>query len=131
MFRIIVILMVVIPALEIWIFLELGRLIGGWQTFALILATGFVGAFLAKSEWRRIWSYAQNELSRGHIPTETILDGISIFTGGLLLLTPGFLTDTVGFFLLFPVTRVLFKTWLLRWIRRRIDRGNISFFFRR
>ncbi|WP_199615696.1 FxsA family protein [Paenibacillus alkalitolerans] len=131
MFRIIVILMVVIPALEIWFMLELGQLIGGWQTFLLILLTGFIGAFLAKSESRRVLAYARNELSRGHIPTETILDGISIFAGGLLLLTPGFLTDTIGFLLLFPVTRVIFKAWLAKWLRRRIDRGQISFFFRR
>jgi UPF0716 protein FxsA len=130
MFRWIVILMVVIPALEIWALLELGRLIGGWQTFLLILATGFIGAFLAKREFRRVLDYARNELSRGTIPTASILDGICIFAGGLLLLTPGLITDTLGFLLLLPGTRILCKALLLKLIRRQIDHGQMRFFWR-
>lgn len=130
MFRWIVVLMVVIPALEIWMLLEIGRLIGGWQTFLLILATGFIGAFLAKREFRRVLDYARNELSRGTIPTASILDGICIFAGGLLLLTPGFITDTLGFLLLLPGTRNLFKALLLKLIRRQIDHGQIRIFWR-
>ncbi|MCI3925131.1 membrane protein FxsA [Paenibacillus sp. TRM 82003] len=130
MFKIIVVLMVVIPALEIWLLLELGRLIGGWTTFLLILATGFIGAFLAKREFRRVLDYARNELSRGTIPTASILDGICIFAGGLLLLTPGFVTDTLGFLLLFPGTRILFKALLLKIIKKKIDNGQIRFFWR-
>jgi len=131
MFRVIVLLMVVVPAIEIWILLELGRLIGGWQTFALILLTGFVGAFLAKREFRRVLDYARNELSRGTIPTASILDGICIFAGGLLLLTPGLVTDTIGFLLLFPLTRTAFKAVLHRTIKKKIDAGDIRLFWRR
>lgn len=127
MFRWIVILMIVIPALEIWVLLEMGRLIGGWQTFALIVSTGFIGAFLAKRESRRVWSYARHEMSRGVIPTGSILDGIAVFAGGLLLLTPGFITDSLGFLLLLPGTRNLFKSWLLAAIKRGIESGRITF----
>lgn len=130
MFRIIVVLMVVIPALEIWLLLELGRLIGGWTTFLLILATGFIGAFLAKREFRRVVDFSRYELSRGTIPTASILDGICVFAGGLLLLTPGFVTDAFGFLLLFPGTRILFKAMLLKFIKKKIDSGQMQFFWR-
>lgn len=130
MFRWILLLMVVIPALEIWVLLEIGRLIGGWQTFLLILLTGFLGAYLARREARHVLHYARNELSQGTIPTASILDGICIFAGGLLLLTPGFITDTLGMLLLLPGTRILFKTLLHNMIRRKIDNGNIRFFWR-
>jgi len=125
MFRWIVALMILVPALEIWLFLELGRLIGGWETFLLIVLTGGVGAFLAKREARRVLAYARNEWSQGTIPTQAILDGICVFAGGLLLLTPGFLTDTVGFLLLFPGTRFFFRNWILRFIQRGIESGRI------
>jgi UPF0716 protein FxsA len=131
MFRWIVILMIAIPALEIWLFIELGQIIGGWMTVLLILLTGFIGAFLAKREFKRVLAYAKHELSSGHIPTESILDGICIFAGGLLLLTPGFITDTLGFILLLPWTRSICKVWLLRFIRRKIDTGQIQFMYRR
>ncbi len=123
--------MIAIPAFEIWLFIELGQIIGGWMTVLLILLTGFIGAFLAKREFKRVFAYAKHELSSGHIPTESILDGICIFAGGLLLLTPGFITDTIGFALLLPWTRSVCKMWLLRFIRRKIDTGQIQFMYRR
>ncbi len=128
MFRWMVLSMVVIPALEIWILLETGRLIGGWQTFALIVVMGFVGAYLAKREGRRVLEYARGELARGVIPTSSILDGICIFAGGLLMLTPGFLSDVLGIVLVFPATRFLFKGMLLKFIQRKIDSGQFRLY---
>jgi UPF0716 protein FxsA len=131
MFRILVVIMIVVPALEIWGLITVGKLIGGWQTFALILLTGFVGAFLARKEASRVWNYARMQLAAGQLPGRSILDGICIFAGGLLLLTPGFLTDTLGFLLVMPATRPFFRNALLHFIRTRINRGDISFFSRR
>jgi len=128
MFRWLVLLMVLIPAVEIWILLETGRLIGGWQTFAMIVIIGFAGAYLAKREARRVLAYARNELSRGIIPTSSILDGICIFAGGLLLLTPGFLTDVLGIVLVFPGTRFVFKGMLYKLIKRKIDSGQFRIY---
>ncbi|HZG58441.1 FxsA family protein [Paenibacillus sp.] len=128
MFRWLVALMVVVPAAEIWLLLETGQWIGFWQTFLLILLTGFVGAFLARREGRRVLEYARIELSRGTVPTSSILDGICIFAGGLLLLTPGFLTDATGFLLVFPATRTFFKGLLSRILQRGIETGRIRFF---
>lgn len=128
MLRYLIVLLVVAPALEIWVLLETGRLIGGWQTFALILLTGFAGALLAKREGRRVYAYARHELAQGTIPTSAILDGICIFAGGLLLLTPGLLSDIVGLLLVLPGTRNLFKGMLEKFIRRRIENGQIRYF---
>lgn len=131
MFRWLVAILILVPAAEIFLLISVGSRIGGWTTFGLILLTGFVGAYLAKQEARRVWDYARHQLSRGEIPTESILDGICIFAGGLLLLTPGFLTDVLGFFLVFPLTRPAAKAVLLRWLRRQIGRGNFHFYWRR
>lgn len=131
MLRWVVVLFIVIPATEIFVLMSMGKLIGGWETFALILLSGFVGAYLAKREASRVWEYARFRLSRGEIPTDSILDGICIFAGGLLLLTPGFLTDLAGLFLVLPFTRPAVKVLLLKLIRRMIGRGNLTFYWRR
>jgi UPF0716 protein FxsA len=131
MFRILLAIFIIVPALEIVGMITMGHLIGGWMTFGFILLTGFVGAYLAKREGRRVWEYARHQLSMGQVPTESILDGICIFAGGLLLISPGFLTDILGFILVFPVTRPICKVLLLRFIQRQIGRGQIQFFFRR
>ncbi|WP_438446154.1 FxsA family protein [Gorillibacterium sp. sgz5001074] len=131
MLRVLLVLFILVPATEIFVLFSMGRLIGGWETFALILVSGFLGAYLAKREARRVWDYAQHRLSRGEIPTDSILDGICIFAGGLLLVTPGFVTDLAGLFLVLPFTRPVAKLLLLWIIRRMIGRGNVNFYWRR
>jgi UPF0716 protein FxsA len=131
MYRLLVVIMIVVPALEIWGLFTIGKLIGGWQTFFLLLLTGFTGAWMARREGRRVWEYAQYQMRNGQVPTDSILDGICIFAGGLLLLTPGFLTDILGFLLVFPLTRPVFKAWALILIRRLISQGNFQLFWRR
>lgn len=131
MFRWMLVLMIVVPAAEIWMLLEIGRRIGGWQTFLLLLATGFIGALLAKREFRRVAGYARDEWARGAIPASSILDGMCIFAGGLLLLVPGLMTDAVGLVLLVPQTRMLCKAALLRAIRRKIDSRQTAYVYRK
>lgn len=131
MFRWLVVIMIVVPALEIWGLLTIGILIGAWLTFGLILLTGFVGAFLARREARRVWRDAQLQLQSGQVPAMSIIDGLCIFAGGLLLLTPGFFTDTIGFILVFPVTRWTVRGWVLLLIRKLISKGQVQMIFRR
>lgn len=128
MFRVIVVLMIVIPALEIWGLLTVGSWLGGPTTFGLILLTGFVGAFLARREASKVWLLAREQMSTGQIPGIAAIDGLCIFAGGLLLLTPGFLTDTIGFLLVFPATRRLFRGLLLAWLKRMVQSGRINVF---
>jgi UPF0716 protein FxsA len=131
MFKLLVLLMIIVPAIEIWGMIKVGTLIGGWQTILLLILTGFLGAFLAKREARRVWEYARYQLSHGQIPAESIVEGICIFAGGLLLMAPGFFTDIVGFLLVFPVTRPFFKAGVTAFIRKKIASGNFRFFYRR
>lgn len=131
MFRIIVFLMIAVPALEIWGLIKAASIIGGWETVFAVIFTGFLGAFLAKREGLKTWMQAQYELNRGQIPGKAILDGISIFAGGLLLLTPGFFTDTVGFLLIIPFTRNVLQAYIKKWLDRKIRNGDIYINFRR
>lgn len=131
MFRIFLILMIGIPALEIWGLIKAAKLIGGLETVLIVILTGVVGAYLSKREGIRTWGQAQYELNSGYIPKKAILDGISIFAGGLLLLTPGFFTDAVGFLLIIPYSRTLIQKLLIKWLEKKIRNGSIHFYYRR
>jgi UPF0716 protein FxsA len=121
-----ILLIILIPAADISILLLSGKAIGVFPTVFLILFTGVVGAYLAKSQGLRTLRRAQAELSSGQIPGDAVLDGICILVGGTLLVTPGFITDILGFLLLLPLTRVFFKYLLRTWFKNRINRGRIK-----
>lgn len=110
---------IVVPILELVILIRLGQLMGLWPTVALVLATGLVGATLARMEGLRVLLQLQRELAAGRLPTQAMLDGISVMIGGVLLLTPGILTDLAGLSLLFPPTRRGIQ-W---WVRKRLEKG--------
>ncbi len=112
MFRRLVLLFIVVPIVELAVLIELGRLIGLWPTLGVIAVTGILGAMLASREGLRAWHAFQMEMAEGRVPGRPILDGLSIFAGGALLLTPGLLTDILGFTLLVRPTR--------RWIQNRL-----------
>jgi UPF0716 protein FxsA len=130
MFRWLIAIFILVPAVEIWGLVVVSRSIGGWQTFAFILLTGLAGAYLAKREGARVWHFARVQLSQGQLPANSILDGICIFIGGLLLLLPGFVSDIAGLLLLLPVTRPVFKLLLLRAIRKRLAKGSFRLYRR-
>ena len=112
MFRRLVLLFIAVPIVELAVLIELGRLIGLWPTLGVIAVTGILGAMLASREGLRAWHAFQMEMAEGRVPGRPILDGLSIFAGGALLLTPGLLTDILGFTLLVRPTR--------RWIQNRL-----------
>ncbi|MGD7044213.1 FxsA family protein [Jeotgalibacillus proteolyticus] len=123
--RWIMLLIIVVPAAEIAILLSVGNLIGVIPTFLLILATGVLGAYLAKSKGLQAIKNVQNQMGIQQPPSEIILDGVCILIGGVLLLTPGFLTDITGFLLLIPQTRNRFKPLIYKWFRKRMSKGNM------
>lgn len=124
--RYLALLIIVVPALDIGVLLLSGKTIGVLPTIAFILFTGVAGAYLAKREGLQTLRRAQEQLSYGQIPGDSLLDGICILVGGTLLLTPGFITDLFGFLLLFPPSRRPFKSLLKSGLRKRIDKGNIK-----
>lgn len=124
--RYLFLLIIIVPTIDIGLLLLSGKTIGFWPTFAIILSTGVIGAYMAKREGMQTIKRAREQLQNGEIPGEAVLDGICIIIGGTLLITPGFVTDITGFLLLIPLTRKPFKYLLKTLWRRRIDKGNIK-----
>lgn len=124
-FRIAVISLIVIPVIEIWGILQVGKWIGPLPTILTLIATSVLGGYLAKRQGTEVIRLAQLQIGRGQLPGEAILDGACILAGGVLLLTPGFFTDIVGFFLVIPFTRGLLKLWLRNWLDKLIRDGKV------
>ncbi|MOA17222.1 phage T7 F exclusion suppressor FxsA [compost metagenome] len=114
----------ILPVVELWGILQVGDLIGGWTTFLLIVVMGLAGAYLALSEGRKVWAEAQRQMQSGQIPGRTMLDGLCVLIGGVMLLIPGFFSDVIGIMLLLPITRPVFRNWMLSWIEKRLRSGN-------
>jgi len=119
-------LFVGVPLLELFILVKVGQLVGVWPTVGLVVLTGIGGAVLARLEgMRTVWKL-RGELSRGRLPGEALMDGFAILVGGALLLTPGIVTDLVGFSFLLPPTRKLLKARIRKGLEKRLQSGAIS-----
>jgi UPF0716 protein FxsA len=110
----------IVPLVEIVLFIEIGSRIGTWTTLLIIALTAVLGATLAHREGLKTWWRIQDRLASGQMPGEELLDGVLVLIAGALLLTPGFLTDAIGFVMLFPVTRQVIKRWLRRRLTQRL-----------
>ncbi len=106
-----------IPLLELYILIKLGSAMGLLNTLALVVLTGLAGAYLAKMQGMQTMIRIRTQMQAGNMPAEDLIDAAIIFVAGVVLLTPGILTDIAGLLLLFPVTRFYFK----RWARKKID----------
>ena len=95
------------------------------MTIGIVLLTGALGATLARREGLRALTRMTQAANKGILPTQAMFDGMAIFLGGALLLTPGFLTDAVGFALLFPLSREFLRFKLASWIKASIESGRI------
>ena len=109
----------IIPIIEIYLLIEIGSVFGALTAVTLVILTGFLGAFLARMQGLQTLYRIQKSLREGRMPSGELLDALLIVIAGLVLLTPGFLTDSAGFLLLIPATRNLIKYWLRRQIELR------------
>lgn len=123
-------LFIVVPIAELALLLEVGDVLGVLGTVALVIATGIVGATLARLEGLKLIFDIRNDLDMGRIPAPRLIDGMLILVAAALLVTPGILTDIVGFSLLIPAFRKHFKRWLRDWFRKRINKGSIEVDYR-
>ena len=114
-----------VPVMELYILIEAGRIVGIGPTIALIMLTGIAGAWLARSQGVAILRRIQDETARGQMPAATLIDGALVLVGGLLLLTPGFFTDLLGFSFLVPSTRDLWRNALNRWLEKQVRQGSV------
>ncbi|MFS0556595.1 FxsA family protein [Brevibacillus sp. 179-C9.3 HS] len=131
MFRFFAILFVVAFGLELWGLITIGSWIGGWNTVALVILTGILGAWLARQQGMQVFRMVQHQLARGQMPTDSLIDGVLILIGGILLLLPGFVTDVIGLVFLIPYTRMIIRHLLKRWLWNLISSGRVQLFFRR
>jgi len=112
-------LFIAVPILELWIIIEVGGLIGVVPTLALLLADAVLGSLLLRHQGRGAWQRFNAALAERRFPGREVADGLMIAVGGTLLLTPGFLTDIVGLFLLIPPTRAIARRILRTLVARR------------
>jgi UPF0716 protein FxsA len=110
----------VVPLLEVFVIVSVGQVIGGWQTVGLLFAMSILGTYVVRREGASAWRELQGALGSGRIPGRELADAALVLVGGTLLLTPGFLTDVVGLFLLLPFTRPLARRLLIRVVARRV-----------
>jgi len=121
------ILFVIVPVTELYILIEVGKRIGSLTTIGIIIFTGILGAYLVKNQGFMILKKIQNDLNEGIMPGDSLIQGAIILAGGILLLTPGFVTDILGFIFLIPVSRNVIKKYLLKWLKGKIKEGNIYY----
>lgn len=114
-----------IPVSEIYILVETGRHIGSLNTIMVVITTGFLGAYLAKIQGIHTMLRIRSGLEQGIMPTDELLDALLIFIAGIVLLTPGFITDGAGLLLLFPGSREYFRSWLKKQFIKWMENGTI------
>jgi UPF0716 protein FxsA len=107
-------LFVVVQIVEIWLLIQVGQAIGGWQTLLLLVADSLLGAWLLRREGRRTWRAFRLALDERRVPAREVADGVLVIIGGTLLITPGFLSDIVGLLFLLPPTRAAIRPMLTR-----------------
>ena len=115
----------IVPIIELALLIEIGRYIGSTLTVTIIIATGLAGAVLAKSQGAHVLKQLQFSIQNIQSPADPIIEGVLVLMGGLLLLTPGILTDAIGFFVLFPFSRQIFRNIFKEIILRRMNQKII------
>ncbi len=125
MFFKLLILFVTVPIIEIWILIDIGRGIGTLPTILLIIFTGIVGAYLTKRQGLMTIYKIKENLKMGIMPSEELIDGFLIVLAGGFLITPGILTDSVGFLLLYPKSRNFIKRYLKNKFNNWIQSKNV------
>ena len=117
------------PFIEMALFIRIEDLVGFWPTLAAILVTAAVGAAMLRRQGFGTLLRARAMLERNEVPLREMFDGVCLFVAAALLLTPGFLTDAVGFLLLIPAVRTLIGVLILARLRARADmrrgRGDV------
>lgn len=121
-------LFALVPALEIYLLVQVGSRIGVLNTLGLLLFLGFVGAAIVKSQGRALALQAQTALSRGELPAGSVMHGMLVIIGGILLIIPGFFTDLLGFLFILPGPRHILVAVLRGYLQRQLKLGRMRVF---
>lgn len=111
-----------LPVIEIAVLISVGGVIGLPLTIAFVLLTAITGTFLLRQQGLSLLFSAQSQVAQGQIPAETMAEGVAVAVGGALLLTPGFVTDALGFLCLIPFTRHMMVSLVKRSL---LSRGSV------
>ena len=114
----ILIAFIAIPLVEIAVFIEVGGRIGVWNTVLTVILTAMIGTWLLRRQGLHTLHRVQESLNRNVLPVSEVFDGLCLLVAGALLLTPGFVTDALGFLLLVPPLRRLLRRWIWHVLRR-------------
>jgi len=113
-YSIFAILFLVIPVVEIFILIKAGEIIGIFPTIILVVLTAVIGAALLRQQGLSTLARFQENMSQGKLPAQELIEGILLAVGGALLMTPGFVTDTIGFLCLLPFSRKFIVTTIMK-----------------
>jgi UPF0716 protein FxsA len=121
------ILFVVLPLLDLWLLFTLADGMGSYSvTVGVVVATGIVGASLAKRQGLAAWKNFNAELGRGALPADAMLDGVLILLAGAVLITPGLITDAIGLALLVPPLRRVVRRRLIARLASKIQVQSVA-----
>jgi UPF0716 protein FxsA len=128
--QILLLLFILMPIAEIALLLQVGDMIGGWNTVGLIIVTAFVGAYLVRQEGLSTLQKAQQKMANNEVPGKEMMEGLMLVIAGVLLVTPGFITDIIGFLFVLPFSRQLMAGQLAKQMTvRAVQGGNQSFYY--
>lgn len=113
MFKIIILIFLIVPTIEIFLLIEVGNRIGAFNTICLILLTALAGTSLLRQQGLSTLARVQESTEQGKLPASELIEGLMLLVSGALLLTPGFFTDTIGFLCLIPGIRMNIANKLL------------------
>lgn len=126
-----ILLFTLMPIIELYLLFQIAKVTTPITTLIIVLITGVVGAYLAKSQGKVILTKIKTELNNGRMPGNELINGLCVLIGGALLLTPGLITDIVGFSLVIPGSRNIYKKYLQRKFRYMLEHEDLNFYFRR
>lgn len=124
-------LFILAPIAEIYVLLTVGGVLGVWPVVFACIATAVIGGFVLRLQGLAAFEAARRDLEAGRAPVEAAADGVFLVIAAPLLMTPGFITDAIGFALLTPPIRHWIARQALAWLRRRIESGDTRVYIRR
>ncbi len=126
MFLRLFLLFTLVPAIELYLIIKVGSVIGAFNTILLIIFTGVVGAYYARQQGFRVVSNIQWKMQQGTVPGDDLVNGAMLLVGGAFLITPGFITDFAGFSLIFPPSREAIKVGVKRYLEKKVRQGEVK-----
>ncbi len=123
-----ILLFTVIPLIELYLLIQVGRYFGAFHTIMIVLITGIIGGLLARSQGLSVQRQIRVDLQKGIIPTDSLIDCFFILIAGALLITPGMITDIFGFLLMVPFFRGWLKKRIKEILKRKFESGQFQYY---